>query len=83
MNIDLATVRKMFQAVLDGSETREAVSDRAKALQEIDDRRELVVVPESDRKRLWKALTFLEGVDLKDGPDSYLHIDEDIVRECP
>lgn len=83
MNIDLVKVRQMFQAVLDETGSREAVSEKAKQYQQADDRRELVVTPEGDRDRVWKALIFLEGVDLKDGPDSYLHVKEDVVRERP
>ena len=83
MDIDLHAIRSQFDVVLAGSVARETVSDWAKALREGNDRQELTITPESDRSRIWKAILFLEGVDMKDAPDSYLHNAQDISRERP
>jgi hypothetical protein len=83
MRIDSAMIRAQFDAVLAATVTRESVSDWARRLREADDREELLITPDCERQRLWKAILFLEGVDMKDAPDSYLHNDEDISRERP
>ncbi|HUE72812.1 MAG TPA: hypothetical protein VMP01_18140 [Pirellulaceae bacterium] len=83
MNIDISQVRDKFAAVLNGSESREAVSKWARAIREADDRGELFATPAADRMRIWHAILFLEGVDLRDSPESYLHNEIDIRREQP
>ena len=83
MEVDLTTIQRKFDAILAASETRESVSNWARELREADDRQQLKIVPASDKQRLWNAILFLEGVDLKDAPDSYLHNEEDIIREKP
>lgn len=36
--------------------------------------------PASDEKKIWDAISYLESVDLKDGPDSYLYSKSDFER---
>lgn len=83
MNVEKNLVQAHFDAILSGNATREAVSDWARELREAHDRNDLAISPEVDRPQLWKAILFLEGVDLRDAPDSYLHNEEDIRRERP
>ena len=83
MNVNIQTIQARFDDVLHGRVGREVIADWAKALREADDHKELTVVPETDRLRVWKAILFLEGVDLRDSPESYLHDDADISRERP
>jgi len=83
MKVNLTRIRSQFDAILMGTIEREQVADWARKLREASDREELAVKPESDWEVVWKAILFLEGVDLKDAPDSYLHNEEDILREKP
>ena len=83
MNITINEIRLIFDKVLAGSISREDASRVAQSCRECSDKSELIVIPESDRSRVWDAITFLYGVDLKDAPDSYLHNAEDIRGERP
>lgn len=83
MNLDLTTIRAQFDAVRAGTLSREQASDWARELREADDRNELTIAPEADRKRIWEALEFLEGYDLKTGPNEYLLAEEDLIANRP
>ncbi len=83
MRTDLNEIRSRFDELLTGTVDRKSVSDWARDLRIAEDNRELIVTPEDDRARIWTAILFLEGVDSKDSPDSYLHNEEDIRRERP
>jgi hypothetical protein len=83
MELSLTAIRAKFDAVLAGTCTREAVSDWAREQRCADDHGELAITPELDRNRIWNALLFLEGVDLKDAPGSYSHNNDDVARERP
>ena len=83
MNLDLTTIRAQFDAVRAGRLSREQASAWARELREADDRKELTITPDSDRKRIWDALVFLEGYDLKTGPEEYLHNEEDLIANRP
>ncbi len=83
MEVSKQAITAKFDEVLSESVSREAVSDWARVRREADDDGTLTLLPEAERSRLWDALLFLEGVDLKDSPTSYLHNEEDILRERP
>jgi hypothetical protein len=83
MELNLTTIRTKFDEILSAMITRESVSDWARELREASDRNELTISPIEEKRRIWKALLFLEGVDMKDAPNSYLHNEEDITRERP
>ncbi len=83
MNITINDIRLIFDRVIAGSISREEASRVAQSYRECSDLNELVVIPESERKRAWNAIIFLNGVDLKDAPNSYLHNEEDIRDERP
>lgn len=83
MELSLVTIRAKFDEVLAMAVTRESASDWARLLREASDRNELTILPLEKKRVIWKALIFLEGVDMKDAPDSYLHNEEDINRERP
>ncbi|MBW2570682.1 MAG: DNA-binding protein [Deltaproteobacteria bacterium] len=57
--------------------SREEISDWARILREAEDNSNLYYEPREAEKKIWDAILYLEGVDLKDGPDTYLHINED------
>jgi hypothetical protein len=78
MNIDLQTVRQMFEDVLSGRISREEADRWAYALVKEDEARTLIYSPRSDRDRIFAGIMYLYGVDLKDSPNSYLHSEDDI-----
>ena len=83
MELSLVAIRSKFDEVLATVVTRESASDWARSLREASDRNELTILPLEEKRVIWKALIFLEGVDMKDAPDSYLHNKDDIIRERP
>ncbi|AOC56040.1 MULTISPECIES: DNA-binding protein [Bacillus] len=60
-----------IQKVLNGTMTREEVSDWAEIYVSADD-------PEVDDEKVWDMLILLSGIDLKDAPNSYFHTEEDL-----
>lgn len=66
-----------FDDLISGARTREEISDWARDLRLADDDEVLRFDPPSARGQLWKAIIYLEGVDLKVGPSTYLHVIED------
>ena len=83
MDIDLEMIRARFDDVLSGKCTREEASDWARQLRESNDARDLVVTPKSDWKRVWDAIGFLEGYDMKNSPNEYLFAEVDLIAERP
>lgn len=83
MNLKLSLVREQFDSLISGTASRERVSDWARSIREADDRDEVQLSSDEDGDRIWKAVLFLEGVDLKDSPETYLHNEADIQRERP
>lgn len=83
MELGLVPIREKFDQVLAAATTREEASQWARLLRESYDRGGVTFWPAQDRRKIWNALLFLEGVDLKDGPNSYLHNETDIERERP
>src|ERR1700731_3784137 len=79
MRIDLQTVCRVFEDVLNGSMSR-AQADRwayAVVMQE----EEAGVVthsPPGERERIWAGVMYLYGVDTMKAPGEYLHSDDDI-----
>lgn len=83
MELDKRTLQARFDAVLSGECTREVASEWARHVRESDDRQELVITPEAERKRIWEALVFLESFDLKNSPTEYLYLEEDLIANRP
>ena len=70
-------LRRAFDDLISGARTRESISDWAATLRRAEEAELLSFDPPRARDRLWEAITYLEGVDLKDGPSTYLHVVED------
>lgn len=79
MKVSLADIRDKFDALVSGSETREAVADFATQAIIADDNSSLECAPPSDRQKIWDAIVYLSGVDLKNSPDEYFHVTLDFV----
>ena len=77
MKVSVDDVAARFSSLLEGKRTREEVADWALAVRRADDGGLLNYLPPSAEQAIWQALEYLEGADLKDGPDTYLHNDED------
>lgn len=78
MEITLADVRRVFEAVLDGSLTREAADRWAYSIVQKSESGELFYLPPDDEKKIWSGVMYLYGVDSKESPNEYLHTTDDI-----
>ena len=72
MKVTLGDIRKKFDALQSGGESREEVADFALRAMQADDAGTLEMEPVFSDK-IWKAIIYLSGVDLKDTPRTYLH----------
>src|SRR5688572_21003847 len=70
-------LKRAFDDLISGVRTREEISDWARSLRLADDDDLLRFDPPASKDRLWRAITYLEGVDLKDSPSTYLHVIDD------
>ena len=77
MNVSLLEVINVFDELIRGELSREGASDWARKRKIAEDAGELEYEPASQEQKIWDSILYLEGVDLKDGPDSYLHIIDD------
>ena len=79
--INIENTLSVFISLLNGTMSREKGADWAKELREYDDSNAIIYEPQEAEALLWDAIIFLEGVDLKDTPHTYLHNEEDITKE--
>jgi len=79
MRVTRDEVVTAFEDLLCGARSRENVADWASRLMRGagDDVGGLQYEPLSAEAAIWSALVYLSGVDLKDGPTSYLHTLQD------
>ncbi len=77
MRVTLTEIIEKFDRLAAYSESREAIADFATSALQADDSGLLEMEPASSAKTIWKALTYLSGVDLRDEPNSYLHSAQD------
>ena len=79
MKVSFHEVGPLFEQLLAGSVSREFASSWARRVRQAEDAGTLVYEPAGLEHRLWEAIQFLEGVDLRDSPDSYLHVTADML----
>lgn len=77
MRVTLTEIIEKFDTLAADSESREVIADFATRAMQADDSGLLEMEPASSAKTIWKALTYLSGVDLRDEPNSYLHSVQD------
>lgn len=77
MKIRLVEVLGIFDDLISGNISREYASNWAEQRQGVEDSGNLEYEPATKEQKIWDAILYLEGVDLKDAPDSYLHTNED------
>lgn len=78
MKVDVADIKRMLNEVLDMKISREDASNWALKLREAGDKKEIEYSPIEDERLIWDGLLFIEGIDIQDNPNSYLHNDHDI-----
>lgn len=78
MVINLVEIRKIFIDLLEEKISREDAAMMGYKLREAFDNNDLVFIPTDDESKIWDAIIFLDGIDLLDAPNSYLHNRKDI-----
>ncbi|MDR5758550.1 hypothetical protein [Caballeronia sp. LZ035] len=78
MEIDVQTVRHVFEEMLAGRISRQEADRWAYSVIQHEEAGNLIYSPPSDKDRIWSGVMYLYGVDLMESPDEYLHTDEDI-----
>jgi len=73
MRVSVEEIAAAFSDLISGARPREAIASWATAICTADDRGTLKYSPPHAEAAIWDALTYLMGVDLRSGPDTYLH----------
>jgi hypothetical protein len=79
MEVTLNEVRTIFNQLINETVSREYAAEWAQIRQEAEDAGELEYEPQQEENRIWKAIQYLLGVDLKEDPITYLHTVEDFI----
>jgi hypothetical protein len=78
MHVDVQTVRRVFEEVLDGSMSREQADRWAYAVILEEETGVVTYSPPGERERIWAGVMYLYGVDTMKSPGQYLHSASDI-----
>ena len=78
MELDLQTVSRVFEDVLDGRMSREQADRWAYAVVQEEETGVVKYSPPRERGRIWAGVMYLYGIDAKKAPNAYLHSDDDI-----
>lgn len=79
MKITLADIQSRFDALCGEATSREAIAIFAASAMRADDAGELEMEAEFEEK-IWDAIIYLSGVDLKNSPSEYLHCLDDFFQ---
>ena len=79
MTVTLREISRIFNALIEHTRTREEIAQWAHDVQKAEDARQLELEPKSEATRIWKAITYLSGVDLKSSASEYLHDIDDFL----
>jgi len=80
MHVSLTEIIEKFDQLVHEEKSREEIAGWAQQRQIAADMDQLEYDPKNEEKRLWRAITYLMGVDLKDMDGSYLHSMEDFIE---
>ena len=80
MIVTLKDIKKAFSDLENGSRSYEEIASFASAAMQADDAGLLHIEPQSEAHKVWAAITYLTGVDIKETSDSYLHCAEDFLE---
>ncbi|SKA03561.1 hypothetical protein SAMN04488128_102394 [Chitinophaga eiseniae] len=78
MEIRIEDIKQILKDLLNGKISREDASLWAYNLRQEADGNKLVYYPEGNEEILWESILFIEGIDLQNTPNVYLHNREDI-----
>ena len=78
MEVDLQTVHRVFEDVLNGRISREQADRWAYAVVQEEETGVVKYSPPRARERIWAGVMYLYGIDTKKAPNTYLHSDDDI-----
>lgn len=80
MKISLNEIKEVFDELIEEKKSREEIASWASQRQVANDADNLEFEPVSEKKKIWKGITYLMGVDLKDIDGSYLHSIENFIN---
>ncbi|MDP2387557.1 MAG: hypothetical protein Q8M29_14365 [Bacteroidota bacterium] len=78
--IKIEEIKEVLIKLLDEKTSREDAANWALSLREAGDNRQLSFIPEESEKVIWESILFIEGIDLQDAPNSYLHNKNDLLN---
>ena len=70
----------VFDDLINHKMSKEDCSNYANHLMRLNDNRQLEFDPRKDEDKIWKGISYLLGVDLKDMDGSYLHSTENFIN---
>lgn len=76
--ISIQGIVRLLTEVLNHERTREEVSNLATTYRHQLEQGTAVYDPVSDESVIWEAILFMEGIDLRDSPEDYLHNESDV-----
>ncbi|MBF8263648.1 MAG: hypothetical protein HW387_1313 [Parachlamydiales bacterium] len=80
MKVSLDEIRQVFSDLIQEKKSREEIASWALSRQDANDDDNLEFEPIFEKKKIWKAIGYLTGVDLLDFDGSYLHSVENFVE---
>lgn len=80
MRITLEDIQRAFADLESESKSREQIADFASEALRSSDAGTLLMEPQTDAAKIWEAIKYLCGVDLKQSPESYLHCVQDFIE---
>jgi hypothetical protein len=78
MEVDLQTVRRVFEDVLNGRMSREQADRWAYAVVQEEETGVIKYWPPRARERIWAGVMYLYGIDAMKAPNAYLHSNDEI-----
>src|ERR1700736_254850 len=78
MHVDLQTVCRVFEDVLNGRMSREQADRWAYAVVQEEETGVVKYSPPRARERIWAGVMYLFGIDAMKAPNAYLHSNDDI-----
>ncbi len=79
MKVSLDEIKEVFDDLIEENKSREEIASWALQRQSANDADNLDFVPSMEKMKMWKSITYLMGVDLKDIDGSYLHSIENFI----
>lgn len=79
MKVSFNEIQEVFNELIEEKKSREEIASWASKRQLANDSDNLEFEPTSEKKKIWRGITYLLGVDLKDMDGSYLHSVENFI----